>query len=106
MDTDTVKMLASFIAKKIMVSLCGALITLGALQSGDQATSFETIGSGILVGLAGVTWSWWNDRGKQIVLAQIAKAHGVVPKSASVVTAANAIQATVKTADAVPGAQP
>jgi len=102
MDTDTIKMVSSFAAKKVMAWLAGALITLGVLHTGPDETGFVTVGSGIVVGLVSLVWSWWNDRGKQLVLAKFSKAHGIVAKTASVATAANAIQAAVKTDAVVP----
>jgi hypothetical protein len=94
MDSDTLKFIANFTATKLAGWIAGGLLTLGWLQP-NQETQFETIGAGIVLGALGYTWSWWNTRGKQAVLAELAKAHGVAPQSASTATASNALVASV-----------
>lgn len=100
MDSDTIKMLADFAAKKIVLALGGALMTAGAFQTQSQETQFETMGAGLIVWGAGVAWSWWQDRGKQLVLARIAKAHSLVAPSVSTATAAKVVMASPPSATA------
>lgn len=94
MDSDTLKFVASFLAKRAAAWSAGALVTIGALQS-SQETSYITMASGIILGLMGAAWSWWNDRGKQLVLATLAKAHRIAPESASTATASKALVESV-----------
>lgn len=101
MDSDTLKFLANFLAKKVAAWAAGSLVTIGALQSGEQG-QFVTMASGIIVGLLAFIWSWWNDRGKQAVLAELAKAHGIVPQTASTAAASNALTAKVNNNTLVP----
>jgi hypothetical protein len=101
MDSDTLKFLANFLAKKAAAWAAGSLVTIGALQP-NQETQFITMGSGIIVGLLAFIWSWWNDRGKSAVLAELAKAHGVVSQSASTAKASKAIVAAVNDNKIVP----
>lgn len=101
MDADTFKFIANFTATKAVGWAAGALCTYGLLQS-NQETQFETIGVSIVVAALGYIWSWWNTRGKDAVLAEIAKAHGLVSRNASTATASNAVIAKVNSGTIVP----
>lgn len=92
MDPDTLKFIANFTATKAVGWVAGGLLGAGLLQS-NQETQFETIGISIVVGAMGYTWSWWNTRGRAIVLAKLAKAHGLISPNASIAAASNAIVA-------------
>ena len=73
MDWQTI---AGLIARHVMTSLAGALVTLGLLQASDQ-NNFISIASGIVVGLLGLAWSWWQKAGAAKLkseLAQLARA--------------------------------
>jgi hypothetical protein len=94
MDPDTLKFIANFTATKAAGWIGGALVSYGLLQS-NQATQFEVSIAGIILAALGYAWSWWNTRGKQAVLAELAKAHHVAPQSASIATASNALVASV-----------
>jgi hypothetical protein len=94
MDSDTLKMFANFAATKIALGVAGALMTAGWLAP-SQETQFETIIGGVIVGALASLWSWWNLRGKELVLAELARAHGVASSTASTTTASNAIIAKV-----------
>lgn len=102
MDADTLKFMANFLAKKIAAYLAATLVTLGALHPGSDETQFTTLLTGIIVGLAAFVWSWWNDRGKQKVLAALAKAHKVAPADASVAAASKAIVTSVNDDKVIP----
>lgn len=95
MDSDTLKFVANFLAKKIAAYLASALVTIGALHTGSDQASFVTMMTGVIVGLIAFIWSWWNDRGKQLVLATLAKAHRIAPASASTAAASNALVESV-----------
>ncbi len=68
----------------------GSLVTDGLVQAGDQ-DSFIKIGSGIVVGLAAVAWSWWQKSGQAEVQAMLKK-----------MTAKKTVAAAVTTAQALP----
>lgn len=93
MDKDTALMVANFLAKKVALGVGGALMSAGAFPGVGQETQFETVTGGLLVWAAGVGWSWWNDRGKQIVMARFAKARGVVMPDVSTATAVKVLMA-------------
>lgn len=95
MDPDTLKFIANFTATKAVGWAAGALCTYGLLQP-NQETQFETVGVSIGVAALGYTWSWWNTRGKDAVLAHLAEIHGLVSHGASTTAASNAIIAQVK----------
>jgi hypothetical protein len=105
MDPDTLKFIANFTATKAVGWAAGALLGIGFLQP-NQETQFETIGVSIVVAALGYTWSWWNTRGKEFVLAKFAKAHGVASPTASIAAASNAIVAKVNATGQVPQAAP
>jgi hypothetical protein len=78
MDWQTI---AGLIARHVMTSLAGALVTLGLLQASDQ-NNFISIASGIAVGLLGLAWSWWQKVGAarlKAELAQLARASALKP---------------------------
>lgn len=102
MDSDTLKFFANFVAKKMAAYLAATLVTMGALHSGSDQTQFVTMGTGVIVGVLAFVWSWWNDRGKQAVLAQLSKAHGLVSQSTSTTAASNALIASVNDNKVVP----
>jgi len=68
MDWQTI---AGLIARHVMTLLAGALVTLGLLQASDQ-NNFISIASGILVGLLGLAWSWWQKVGAARLKAELA----------------------------------
>ena len=68
MDWQTI---AGLIARHVMTSLAGALVTLGLLQASDR-NNFISIASGILVGLLGLAWSWWQKAGAAKLKAELA----------------------------------
>ena len=69
MDWQTV---AGLLARHLMTSLAGALITLGLLQASDR-NNFVSIASGIAVGLLGLAWSWWQKKGQAALKAELDK---------------------------------
>lgn len=102
MDSATFTFLANFLAKKAATYLAVTLVTIGALHTGSDQVQFVTVISGVLVGLIEFVWSWWNDRGKQKVLAFLAKAHRVAPDSASTAAASKALVESVNDNKVVP----
>jgi hypothetical protein len=50
------KMVVGAAARHALAALAGALVANGAVQ-GDQTTQFVSIGSGIVIWLAGYAWS-------------------------------------------------
>ena len=80
MDWQTI---AGLIARHIMTSLAGALVTLGLLQASDQ-NNFISIGSGIMVGVLGLAWSWWQKAGYaklKVDLANLARNYSALKQS-------------------------
>lgn len=69
-----VQPLITGLARHAMTAAAGALAGLGAIQT-DQQTQFISIGSGILVWLAGYAWSAWQKR-QQVKAIDRAKAGG------------------------------
>lgn len=101
MDTDTLKMIGAFVAKAGAKWIGGALVAIGWVQPSAEAQTI-TILAGIILGAMGTLWSWWNERGKELALARLAKLHGIAPKAVSTTTASNAaVAATVKAAAVV-----
>ena len=75
MDGNLKTMVLGLVVRHLLTSLAGMLVTLGVMNSGDQL-QFITIGTGIVVGLATMAWSWWQKVG-QAKLAELATQKGV-----------------------------
>jgi hypothetical protein len=74
----------------------GALIGVGAIQSSDQV-HFVQIGTGLIMWAIPQAWSWWNNIGRNRVLAAMAKMKPVAPASASTAEAVKAaVEATTE----------
>ncbi len=56
-----------------MTTAAGALVAAGLLQSGDSA-NFVQIGTGIVLGVVALTWSWWQKVGQAKVTALLKSA--------------------------------
>jgi hypothetical protein len=83
---ETGKMFVGFIARHWMTGLCGSLVTLGLVKQGDSG-AFVEIGTGILVGAAGLGWSWWKNSGQAQVAALLKKVTNRQTTAAAVVAA-------------------
>lgn len=66
------KVVLGLIVRHGLTTLGGILGTLGVLQS-SQTVQFVTTGTGIVVGLAGVAWSWWEKSGRRQMAAELNK---------------------------------
>lgn len=73
MDSNSLQMMVlGLVVRHALTGLAGTLVTLGWIGNGDQA-SFITMGTGIAMGAATVTWSWWQKVGHAHVLATLDK---------------------------------
>lgn len=68
-----VRELVKVYATKALTAASASLITLGVLPD-DQTTQFVTVGSGLLLGLASILWSWAATRLNQNRIAHAAAA--------------------------------
>jgi ABC-type nickel/cobalt efflux system permease component RcnA len=66
-------MIAGLASRHVLTVAAGSLVTLGVLHTGNDETQFIQVGSGILVGLLGIGWSWWQKVGQARVRAELAK---------------------------------
>jgi hypothetical protein len=64
------KVVLGLIVRHGLTTLGGILGTLGVLQSSQNA-QFVTTGTGIVVGLMGVAWSWWEKSGRRQLSAEV-----------------------------------
>lgn len=72
--------LASTIRHGLTVA-AGSFVTLGLVQSSDSG-NFVQIGTGIVMGLIALGWSWWQKAGQKRALELLAKAKGSAVKAA------------------------
>jgi hypothetical protein len=93
MDWTTI---AGLIARHMMTTLAGALVTLGLLQASDQ-NNFVSIASGIVVGALGLAWSWWQKRGQQAMEGEISylRARLAAKQTSAVIAVALALAGTM-----------
>jgi hypothetical protein len=76
MDDTTKQILQAALAGLVrhgMTTAAGALVAAGLLQSGDSA-NFEQIGSGLVLGVVALAWSWWQKAGQAKVAALLKSA--------------------------------
>jgi hypothetical protein len=69
-DIEYWKMLVGSLVRHGLTSVAGVLVTMGLVAPGDKS-SFVQVGSGIVVGLVGLGWSWWRKSGRAKVQAEL-----------------------------------
>src|SRR5260370_300754 len=95
MDMEAFKPILAGMARHLLTTLGGVLVTGGYMQSSDTSAF---VGAGMV--FAGIAWSWWQKEGQRKVVAFLAKSKPVAPPTATTAEAVKA--ATDAIAKAVP----
>lgn len=100
---DMTKMIAGLVVRHGVTALGALLVQYNVLAKSGEASWVETT-AGIVLGIVGIFWSWWQKSGQQEILAKLARMRTsapVAPPSATNAEAAKLATDLVKAVGAV-----